>query len=167
MFDFLSTASGLTLTLLGIATALIGLYAKLLHPVLKRRQEDERRKEEDRIATRDAILGRPAIPDTTRPGHILHAATPGLPERMDASDADAREQRTQMAEMSRALVALAESHKHQGAQDKILADHERRLDKLEEGAVERVVTRAESAAAWRAMEAAALAKPDVESEPDL
>jgi hypothetical protein len=36
-----------------------------------------------------------------------------------------------------------------------LDDHEGRLKRLEEGVVERVVTRAESTAAWRAVEAIA------------
>jgi hypothetical protein len=40
-----------------------------------------------------------------------------------------------------------------------LDDHDRRLKRLEEGVVERVVTKAESAAAWRAVEAIA-SQPD-------
>ena len=41
-----------------------------------------------------------------------------------------------------------------------LEDHEGRIKALEVASVERIVSRAESAAGWRAMEAAALATPD-------
>lgn len=158
VIDFLNSAAGLTLTILTLVGIAAGAYAKKIKPARER-------KEADRIAQRDAILGRPAIPDTTRPGHILYPASPGLPERMSTQEEFAVEQRARLDEMSRALVALAESHKHQAAQDKILDDHEGRLIKLEEAAVERVVAKAESAAAWRAMEAATKAQPDQEADP--
>jgi hypothetical protein len=67
--------------------------------------------------------------------------------------------------LTESVAAIAKSHARLDDLDIARLDHENRIVKLEEAAVERVVTRAESAAAFRAMEAAVKAQPD--EEPDL
>lgn len=96
---------------------------------------------------RDALLGRDAVVDTIT-GEERVPALPGIGVRM-------AHQEQQMELLTEAVAKLASTHTR-------LENHETRILKLEEAAVERVVTRAESAAAWRAMEAAALATPDEE-----
>jgi hypothetical protein len=61
--------------------------------------------------------------------------------------------------LAQAVATIAESHVR-------LEDHETRIVALEVASVERIVSRAESAAGWRAMEEAVKAQPDVVIEPD-
>lgn len=101
---------------------------------------------------RDAILGREEQYDSiTR--EVVVPALPGIGVRM-------ANQETQMSEMTRAVTQLAETHTQMAEVRAEVKELNGRVVKLEEAAVERVVAKAESAAAWRAMEAAALAKPD-------
>lgn len=90
----------------------------------------------------DSILGRPAVIDTIT-GKELAPALPGIGQRMDT--------------VERAVIALADQHLK-------LDDHEGRIKALEEAAVERVVTRAESAQAWQTMEAAIKATPEEDTD---
>ena len=143
MFDFLDTASGLALTLLTLATVIAGLYVKKLRPWLQQR-------ESDRIAQRDALIGRPPIYDSITKKEIV-PALPGIGQRMNTIEA--------------AVAELVRSNQRHEAHEAHLAVHDREIADLKNASVERVVTKAESAAAWRAMEAAALAQPDQESGP--
>ena len=91
-------------------------------------------------AVTDAILGRDALVDSIT-GREIAPALPGMGVRM-------AHQEQQMEAITLAVTRLASQHE-------ALTDHERRIKALEDSAVERVVTRAESAAAWRAVEAVA------------
>jgi hypothetical protein len=96
-------------------------------------------------AVRDSILGREAVTDSIT-GAELAPALPGVGVRL-------AEQEKHLGILSEAVATIAQSHAR-------LEDHEGRIVALEAAAVERVVTRAESAAAWAAMEAATKATPD-------
>lgn len=132
--------------LLGVI-ALLGAVAgwvKWLRPKLHAR-------ELDRVAQRDALIGRPPVLDSIT-GKVLAPALPGIGQRMDTIE-------TSVAELARS------SQRHE-AHEAHLARHDDQIAALETGSVERVVSKAESAAAWRAMEAAALAQPDETSDED-
>lgn len=103
----------------------------------------------DFIAARDSIVGRDAVVDTIT-GRELAPALPGVGVRLD-------KQEQQMDLLTSAVAKIADSHVR-------LEDHEARIAKLEEAAVERVVARAESANAWRAMEKALDAAPPEDIE---
>lgn len=95
-------------------------------------------------AVGDAILGREAVVDTITGKEII-PPLPGIGVRM-------AHQEQQMEAITAAVTRLASQHE-------ALKDHETRIARLEEAAVERVVTKAESAAAWGAVEAIAKAQP--------
>lgn len=105
-----------------------------------------RRGKSEVTAIRDSILGRDAVRDTIT-GRELSPALPGVGVRLAATE-------QHLGTLAQAVATIAESHLR-------LEDHEKRLVTLEEASVERIVSRAESAAGWRAMEAAALSTPDV------
>ena len=99
----------------------------------------------DGVKIRDSIIGRGAVVDTIT-GQQLAPPLPGIGQRMDT--------------VERTVATLADQHR-------VLDDHEDRLKahaeaiaELKAASVERVVTRAESAAAWRAVEAVAMSTPD-------
>ncbi len=140
-----------TATILGIV-AVLGVLLSWLRWARPR----YRRTKRDGAAIRDAILGRDPIYDSIT-GKELAPALPGIGHRMAVQEG-------QMSEMTRAVSQLAETHVQLIAVNATLEDHNDRIQKLEEAAVERVVAKAESAAAWRAMEAATLATPDAEGE---
>lgn len=135
---------------IGSAMAFVGAWLAWLRPRLRKTRADG-------VAIRDAILGRDPVVDSIT-GKELAPALPGIGQRM-------AHQETQMSEMTRAVTQLAETHAQMAEVRAEVHGLSGRVKKLEEAAVERVVTRAESAAAWRAMEAAALAKPDDDAEP--
>lgn len=108
----------------------------------------------DLRALRDAILGRDAVRDSIT-NEVKIPPLPGIGMRMAHQEAMSLEQSERLAELTRALTTLVD-------QGRRLDEHDGRLAALESAAVERVVSKAESAAAWRAMEAATLAKPDDE-----
>jgi hypothetical protein len=105
---------------------------------------------------RDAILGRDEVLDSiTR--EVIKPPLPGIGTRM-------AHQETQMELLTVTVTKLVDQQVFlQGIAERV-DSAESRLDKLEAAAVERVVAKAESTAAWRAMEAATNAKPDVEPE---
>lgn len=151
--DEMNGTSALILTVIAILTALFS-WLKWLRPRYRKAQHDG-------VAIRDAILGRDAVVDSIT-GKELAPALPGIGQRM-------AHQEQQMTTMTNAVAQLAETHAQLIEVNRSLVDHESRLQKLEAAAVERVVTRAESAAAWRAMEAAHKAQPEVDAdviEPD-
>jgi hypothetical protein len=133
--DFISNAdllSKLLATVIGIATA-VGVFLRWVRPKMKQAASDIR-------AGRDALVGREPVFDSIT-GAELVPALPGIGVRMSTTE-------QQMGVLTDAVAKLADSSLR-------LDDHEGRLKRLEEGVVERVVTRAESTAAWRAVEAIA------------
>lgn len=105
----------------------------------------------------DTLVGREAIVDPITQRELAPAIK-GVGARMEATEQEQKEQSRQLAVMAQAVAKIAESHVQ-------LDQHEQRIRALEEAAVERVASRAESIAAWRAMEAATLATPDVVVDP--
>lgn len=99
----------------------------------------------------DAILGREAVVDSIT-GKELAPALPGIGQRMST--------------VEQALVTFAQNQHELEIIRDLTKEHGERLTALEEASVERVVSKAESAAAWRAMEAATKATPDEVVEPD-
>lgn len=150
MLDSLNATTGLALSLCGLLVIVAG-WVRWARPRLRKTREDG-------VAIRDAILGRDPVIDSITKKEIA-PALPGIGQRM-------AHQESQMSEMTRAVTQLAETHAQMAEVRAEVHDLSGRVGKLEEAAVERVVTRAESAAAWRAMEAAALAKPDEEADPN-
>lgn len=131
---------GLTVGLITIAGAVL-TWLRWIRPKVKKGQAEA-------VAVRDAILGRDAVRDSIT-GRVLAPPLPGIGQRIDT--------------VERAVATLADQHR-------VLEDHERRIkaneariSKLEDAAAERIVTKQESALAWRAMEAATNATPP---EPD-
>lgn len=96
---------------------------------------------------RDSILGRDAIVDSIT-GREIEPALPGVGLRLAA-------QEERLGTLAEAFASLANSHA-------MLDDHETRIQALEVASVERIVSRAESAAGWRAMEEAIKAEPDAD-----
>jgi hypothetical protein len=138
--DFISNAdllSKLLATVIGIATA-VGVFLRWVRPKMKQAASDIR-------AGRDALVGREPVFDSIT-GAELVPALPGIGVRMSTTE-------QQMGVLTDAVAKLADSSLR-------LDDHEGRLKRLEEGVVERVVTRAESTAAWRAVEAIATQPAD-------
>lgn len=135
-----------TQALAGIAGSLviilggIGAWVRWVRPGYRRTKADF-------IAARDAVVGRDAIVDTIT-GKELAPALPGVGVRLD-------KQEQQMDLLTTAVAKIADSHVR-------LEDHEARIHALEAAAVERVVARAESAQAWRAMEKAIDSAPPPE-----
>lgn len=108
---------------------------------------------------RDAMLGRDAIVDSITKKEI-EPALPGIGVRM-------AHQEEKTDRITGTLEKLVDQ------QETLIKLHERvdgidgRVRKLEEGAVERIVTRAESAEAFRAIQAVAGQNPDGLEQPDL
>jgi hypothetical protein len=138
--DFLGNIDAVTKAGVGILT-LLGLvfgYLWKVRPGVKQVASDVR-------AGRDALVGRPAVYDSIT-GRELAPALKGIGVRMDTNE-------QQLGELTVAFAKLADSTLR-------LDEHDQRLKRLEEGVVERVVTRAESTAAWRAVEAIATQPAD-------
>lgn len=92
----------------------------------------------------DAILGRDAVVDSIT-GKEIAPPLPGMGVRM-------AHQEQQMEAITVAVTKLA-------SQQEYLVDHERRIKALEDSSLERIVTRAESAQAWSAVEAISKSSP--------
>lgn len=122
------------------ALAVIWKFAQRLHG-----HADEVRG--DAVAVRDSILGRPALVDSIT-GEERAPALPGIGVRM-------AHQEKQMSLLTEAVATLAESHVRIEHVESEVRDLTGRVTLLEEASVERVVNRADSAAAWRAVEAVA------------
>lgn len=111
------------------------------------------------VGVRDAILGRDPVRDTIT-GAEIEPALPGIGVRM-------AHQEEKTDRITGTLEKLVDQ------QETLIKLHERvdgidvRVRKLEEGAVERIVTRAESAEAFRAIQAVAGQNPDGLEQPDL
>ena len=137
-----STNGMITLTLGFVALAGVVLgWLRWVRPKIHRGRKEV-------VAVRDAILGREAITDSVT-GKEIAPALPGMGVRM-------AHQESQMALLTDAVAKIADSHGR-------LESLEDRVKALEEASVERIVTRAESAQAWRAI--AAVHESD-DDEPD-
>jgi hypothetical protein len=141
--DQTSMSVGVVLGLLGVAGIIIGHF-KVFLPWWGGLKGQV-------VSGRDTLVGRPPIVDPVSK-KVIAPALPSLGERLEVHQ-------TEINGSLRDIVALLES---QQAQDRRLNDHEDRLGEhggrirtLEEAAVERIVTKAESASAWRAVEAVA------------
>ena len=139
--DWITLALGLC-TLVGV---LVSFWIKWLSPKVRRAGAEV-------TEVRDNILGRPAIVNEITKKEVA-PAVPSLG--------------AQIAGLGEAVRELTKSHARldslESRVDKV-EGYEPRLMALEAASVERIVSRAESAAGWRAMEAAALAQPDEEVE---
>lgn len=136
--------------LVGLAAsvvALLGIIGGWLRWVRPR----WRRASREVVAVRDSILGRDAIVDSIT-GREIAPALPGIGQRV--------------ATIEQALVTLAGQEERFTAIEENQSDFARRLGALEQARLERVVTQAESANAWRAV-AAAHGDVDPDAEPDL
>ena len=148
--DGLSAAVTLTLGLVALVTAVAG-WVRWARPRMQQR-------ERDRIAQRDALIGRPPVYDSITRKEIS-PALPGIGQRMASMESVVSDLvRSNLRHEAHELQL--QSHADQ------LATHEREIADLQQARVERVVTKAESIAAYKAMEAAANATPD-EDAPDL
>lgn len=102
------------------------------------------------IAVRDSILGRDAVIDSIT-GAEQSPALPGVGVRLAETE-------RHLGVLAQAVATIAESHVR-------LEEHEARITALEQQAVERIVSRAESTAAWVAMQAAAESSPPDRPDP--
>jgi hypothetical protein len=137
--DFISDAdllSKLLATVIAILTATFGFF-RWVRPRVKQAASDIQ-------AGRDALIGRDAIYDSIT-GKELVPALPGIGVRMSTNEA-------QLSDLVGAVSKLADN-------DHRLTEVEERVKRLEAGVVERVVTKAESLQAWRAVEAVANGTP--------
>lgn len=141
MIENLNTATGLALSLCALLAIVAG-WMRWARPRIKKTREDG-------AAIRDAILGRDPIVDSITKKEIA-PALPGIGQRM--------------ATVEQALVTFAQNQHDLEELRRRVDAHDADIAALKSGSVERIVTKAESAAAWRAMEAAALATPDQEGE---
>ena len=130
---------GLALGLLALMGAVAG-WLKVIRP----RYRAARRKA---IAISDALIGREAITDTIT-GRELAPALPGIGARMETVEKAVTHvadllttQRDQDREIETLKERVTEAHK--------------RIDNLEAQTIERVATKAESVAAWKAVAAVA------------
>ena len=121
----IEAAAKMFLTFVAVVVVIIGWF-KWLRPRLKKVNAES-------VAIRDAILGRDAILDSIT-GEERVPALPGIGMRM--------------ATVEEALVALADVHVK-------MLDHEERIRSLETGTLERIAARADSVAAFKAIEAIA------------
>jgi hypothetical protein len=125
------------LTVLGVLAILVPVYVKWVRPKWRAFRRDV-------IAGRDALVGRDAILDPVS-GTRIADALPGIGKRMENFET--------------ALVTLA-------ANQSVLVNHEDRIMALEMAATERIITRAESGAAFSAMEAAYRSTPETNDNRD-
>jgi hypothetical protein len=132
--DSTQAVVGLTLGIIALGGVLSRWYFKKLRPALHER-------ERDRIAQRDVLVGRPAVPDSIVPGKFIAPALPGIGQRMDTIEA--------------AVAELARSNQRHEAHEAHLARHDREIADLAASAMERIVGKVESVAAWQAVEAVA------------
>lgn len=95
-------------------------------------------------AARDAILGREEITDNIT-GRTLVPALPGLGVRMAFAEDSLSHQQAQMDKLTDAVAKLADVQQQ-------IDDLLRRIVALETGTIERVASKAEAVAAWRAIE---------------
>jgi hypothetical protein len=141
--DYITNIDALSKALIGVMTlgALVFSFFRWVRPKMKQAASDIR-------AGRDALVGRDAIYDSTVPGKILVPALPGIGVRMASTE-------NNLTELTTAVAKLADNDQRTTDLEHWRAEVDRWRIAVDEGVVERVVTRAESTAAWRAVEAIA------------
>ena len=132
----------------GAVLAVLGGWWRWLGPMWRDLRRDFR-------ASRDALIGRDALVDSIT-GREIAPALPGMGVRMDLQETITKHQSEQMAVLTDAVARLAD-------QSAAIDDHEHRIKMLEEAHAERLLNKVEQAAAFRAMEQAIKATPDLES----
>ena len=108
------------------------------------------------VAAIDSIVGRDEIRDSIT-GEVRVPALPGIGVRM-------AHQEQQMELLTVTVTKLVDQQVHQQRLEQRVDEHDDRIKKLEDAQVERVVSRAESAAAFHAIEAAIKATPDPDAD---
>lgn len=118
------------------------------------------------VALRDSLIGREAQHDSIT-GREIQPALPGIGVRMEAVETN----------VGRLIELVAGQHRQDERLDEheaALTEHGNRLKQLEDGTIERIATKAESVAAWKAV--AAVAKQEdpmvedatvIDDEPEL
>lgn len=135
-----------------------GGLLKTVHPKWKEAKQDIR-------AGRDALLGRPAVYDSiTR--EIVQAELPGIGVRMANNEVIQRQQAQQLTVLTDAVTKIADSHSRMDLAFSRISKVEEEVVTLRDevkdlkvAAVERIVSRQDSVAAFRAIEAAQKATP--------
>jgi hypothetical protein len=145
--DYITNIDALSKALIGVMTlgALVFSFFRWVRPKMKQAASDIR-------AGRDALVGRDAIYDSTVPGKILVPALPGIGVRMASTE-------NNLTELTTAVAKLADNDQRTTDLEHWRAEVEAWRATVDAQSVERVVTRAESAAAWRAVEAVANGTP--------
>lgn len=108
------------------------------------------------VAALDSIVGRDEVRDSIT-GKVLAPELPGIGKRM-------AHQEQQMELLTVTVTKLVDQQVHQQKLEQRVSDVEDRVTKLENSTIERIASRAESAAAYRAIETAIKATPDVEGD---
>lgn len=98
----------------------------------------------------ETLTGRDAIIERST-GRVIDPPLPSMGVRLETLE-------VKTDDLTAIVASIAKSHAVMDNHELRLQDHDTRIEKLEAAAVERVVSKAESAAAWRAMEA--VARPD-------
>lgn len=111
------------------------------------------------ISVRDSLVGREAQHDSIT-GREIQPALPSLGVRMESMERAA-------VETNETLKHVVELVRSQQQQDQHIANHEKRITALEDGTIERIAAKAESVAAWRAVEAVAKSAPPDDGTPEL
>jgi hypothetical protein len=152
--DFVTNMDALSKALIGVITlgALVFSFIRWVRPKLRQAGSDIR-------AGRDALVGREAVFDTIT-GKELAPALPGIGVRMATTE-------TQMSVLTDAVAKLADNDGRLSSLEQWRNDVDQWRHLVDAGAVERVVTRAESAAAWRAVEAVANGTPPDDEHAEL
>lgn len=136
----LDTSISLCVGALALAAAIVGVWRKVLPRLRKRAAERE--------AINAVLLGRPAVPRNRITGEQALPGIPSIGQRMSEIS-----ERT--ANVEKAVVAIAQQHQEITDLKADVAELKSDVAELKEQRVERVVTRAESIAAWKAIEATA------------
>jgi hypothetical protein len=147
-----------TSTLVGIASALVVVLGAVIGWL--RWVRPRARRAASRVgAALDTIAGREAIVDNIT-GRELAPALPSIGERMDT--------------MERTVSMLAQQQAHQAVQDREIAaltgrveNVENDVQQLKDGTIERIAAKAESVAAWKAVEAVAKQTDPIDGAPEL
>jgi hypothetical protein len=144
--DFISDIDALSKALIAVMTcgALVFSFFRWVRPGVKQVASDVR-------AGRDALVGREAIHDSIT-GRELVPALPGIGVRMASTE-------NNLTELTTAVAKLADNDQRTTDLEHWRAEVEAWRATVDAQSVERVVTRAESAAAWRAVEAVANGTP--------
>jgi hypothetical protein len=117
----------------------------------------------DIVSGRDALLGRDEVLDSIT-GKVLAPALPGMGVRMDRNETQMAAVVDAVAQIAPALTQLAESHRRLDDHETRITDNARQITDLKNAYVERIVSRADSAAAFRAIEAVASSGDDTEEK---